>query len=116
MLGLNTINVFAQANTWLPLGSGLSNGTNGNIYAITSFNGKIIIGGSFTQAGGINAKNIASYDPALNTFSALGTGITGTVYSLTTRGSELIAGGLITQAGSTNVNNIARWNGSTWLA
>jgi len=107
--------VFAQA-TWQPMGSGLNNGTNGNVYAITSFNGKIIVGGSFTRAGNVTVQNIASYDPATNSWSALSTGIVGEVYALTTRSGELIAGGLITQAGSTNVNNIARWNGTNWLS
>jgi len=106
----------AQAYTWQALGSGLQNGTNGNIYAITSFNGKIIYGGSFTQAGSVSANNIAAYDPATNTWSALSTGIVGEVHSLTVRSGELIAGGLFTQAGITSVSNIARWNGSNWLA
>ena len=109
---------YSQTYTWEPLGSGTSNGngTNGYVYAITSFNGKIIYGGSFTQAGGVNAQNIASYDPATNSWSAISTGINGEVKSLTVRGSELIAGGDFNQAGITAVNNIARWNGSNWLA
>jgi len=113
-----TITGYAQTNTWEPLGSGTTsgNGTNGHVYAITSYNGKIIFGGSFTQAGGVNAQNIAQYDPATNTWSAISTGITGEVKALTVRGSELIAGGDFTQAGITSVNNIARWNGSNWLA
>ncbi len=109
---------YSQTYTWEPLGSGTSNGngTNGYVYAITSYNGKIIYGGSFTQAGGVNAQNIASYDPATNSWSAISTGINGEVKSLTVRGSELIAGGDFIQAGITAVNNIARWNGSNWLA
>ncbi|MBE2217905.1 MAG: T9SS type A sorting domain-containing protein [Ignavibacteria bacterium] len=109
---------YAQTNTWEPLGSGTTNGngTNGHVYAITSFNGKIIFGGSFTQAGGVNAQNIAQYDPATNTWSPISTGITGEVKALTVRGSELIAGGEFNQAGITAVNNIANWNGSNWLA
>ena len=107
---------FAQAYTWQAMGNGLQNGTNGNVYAITSFNGKIIVAGTFTQAGGINAQNIAQYDPATNTWSTLSTGINGEVGALTVRNSELIAGGLFTQAGITAVSNIARWNGTNWLA
>lgn len=109
---------YSQTYTWEPLGSGTSNGngTNGHVYAITSYNGKIIYGGSFTQAGGINAQNIASYDPVTNTWSAISNGINGEVKALTVRGSELIAGGDFNQAGITAVNNIARWNGSNWLA
>lgn len=108
--------VIAQNHTWQAMGSGLLNGTNGDVHAITSYNGKIIVGGLFTQAGGINAQNIAAYDPATNTWSALSTGINGEVKALTVRGPELIAGGFFSQAGITNVSNIARWNGSNWLA
>ena len=106
----------AQAYTWQALGNGLQNGTNDTVLAITSFNGKIIYGGTFTQAGGINAQNIAAYDPATNTWSALSTGIVGEVHALTVRSGELIAGGLFTNAGGTSVSNIAKWNGSSWSA
>ena len=60
--------IFSQAYTWQPLGSGLINGTNDTVKAITSFNGKIIYGGNFSQAGGISAQNIAAYDPVTNTW------------------------------------------------
>ncbi len=115
LISVGNMQSFAQANTWQALGSGLQNGTNGNVYSITSYNGNIIVGGTFTQAGGINAQNIAGYDPATNTWSALSTtGINGEVKSLTVRGSELIAGGQFTNAGGISVSNIAKWNGSTW--
>ncbi|MEO8514321.1 MAG: carboxypeptidase regulatory-like domain-containing protein [Ignavibacteria bacterium] len=116
LICIGTINGYAQAYTWQPLGSGLQNGTNGNVYAITSFNGKIIVGGTFTQAGGVNALNIAAYDPATNTWSALSSGITGEVDALTFFGTDLIAGGLFTNAGGTAVSNIAKWNGTVWSA
>ena len=114
LISIGSMQVFAQAYTWQAMGNGLQNGTNGNVYAITSFNGKIIAGGTFTQAGGVNAQNIAAYDPATGIWSPLGSGIVGEVSALTVRNSELIAGGLITQAGGNSVNNIARWNGSAW--
>ncbi len=115
LICIGTMQIYAQAYTWQAMGNGLQNGTNGNVYAITSFNGKIIVAGTFTQAGGVNAQNIVQYDPATNTWSALSTGINGEVGALTVRNSELIAGGLFTQAGITAVSNIARWNGSNWF-
>lgn len=108
--------LFTQGYTWQELGTGLQNGTNGYVYAITSFNGKIIFGGSFTQASGVPAVNIAAYDPTTNTWSPLGAGINGNVYALSVYNGVLIAGGFFTQAGITSVNNIARWNGTNWLA
>ncbi|NOS84077.1 MAG: T9SS type A sorting domain-containing protein [Ignavibacteria bacterium] len=114
ILSVYSIALNAQNHTWQAMGSGLLNGTNGDVHAITSYNGKIIVGGTFTQAGGVNAQNIASYDPVTGTWSALSTGINGEVKALTVRGPELIAGGFFSQAGITNVNNIARWNGTNW--
>jgi len=116
---LNTAFVFSQAFTWQPLGEASSNnnGTNGNVYAVTSYNGKIIVGGLFTQAGGpggVSASNIAEFDPVTSTWSSLGSGINGEVHALTVRGGELIAGGLFTTAGGSSANNVARWNGTTW--
>lgn len=116
ILSVYSIAVNAQNHTWQAMGSGLLNGTNGDVHAITSYNGKIIVGGLFTQAGGVSAQNIASYDPATGNWSALSTGINGEVKALTVRGPELIAGGFFSQAGITNANNIARWNGTNWLA
>ena len=106
--------LYGQANTWEPLGTGLLNGTNGNIYAVTSFNGKIIAGGQFTQAGGISVNNIAAYDTLTGSWSALGQGVNGEVHSLSVYAGTLVAGGQFTQAGGNNANNIARWNGIVW--
>ena len=108
ILCLSSWRVYSQAYTWQELGGGLQNGTNGNVYAITAFNGKIIYGGLFTRAGSITVSNIAAYDPSANTWSALGTGLNGEVKSLTVSGSDLIVGGFFTQAGIVNANNVAR--------
>ncbi len=116
ILSITTLQVFSQANTWQALGSGLVNGTNDDVNAITSFNGKIIFGGTFTQAGGVNAQNIAAYDPATNTWAPLGAGVNGEVKSLTVYNNELVAGGSFTQAGGVPAQNIAKWNGTNWLA
>lgn len=108
--------IISQTNTWQTLGTGLQNGTNDTVYAITSYNGKIIYGGNFTRAGSVNVQNIAAYDPVTNTWSALGAGVNGEVKALTVSGSDLIVGGSFTQAGITNANRVARWNGTNWSA
>ncbi len=115
-LSLNTIGILAQAFTWEQLGIGLNNGTNDTVNAITSYNGKIIAGGLFTQAGGVNASNIAMYDTLTRSWSALGSGINGEVYALAVYNGNLIAGGQFTVAGGVSANNIAMYNGSVWQA
>jgi hypothetical protein len=112
LLGLNAAIVSSQTYTWMPMGSGLNNGTNGNTYAVTLFNGKMIYGGSFTYAGGVNVNNIAACDPVSNQWSALGTGISGEVKSLIVYNNELYAAGEFSSPG----NNIAKWNGTSWQA
>lgn len=108
--------IISQAYTWQSLGSGLLNGTNNSVKAITSFNGKIIYGGNFSMAGGVNVQNIAAYDPVNNTWSALGAGVNGEVKALFVSGSDLIAGGSFTQAGIINASHVAKWNGTNWSA
>lgn len=110
LLGLNAVIVFSQAYTWMPLGSGSSNGTNGNTYAAALFNGKLVCGGSFTVAGGVNVNNIAAYDPVTEQWSALGNGVNGEIKALFVYSGFLYAGGQFSSPG----NNIARWDGNTW--
>lgn len=112
LLGMNAAIVFSQAYTWMPLGSASNNGINDTAYAITSFNGKVIYGGNFSVAGGVNVNNIAAYDPVTNSWSALGNGINGEVKALIVFNNQLYAGGQFSSPG----NNIARWNGTTWLS
>lgn len=111
-LSANSASLFSQTYTWMPLGSSINNGTNGNVYAVASFNNQIICGGIFTNAGGVSVSNVASYNPATQTWTALGGGINGEVNALFVFNGELYAGGQFTSPG----NNIARWNGSSWSA
>jgi hypothetical protein len=110
ILGLNAATVFSQAYTWKPLGNGINNGTSDTTYAVTSYNGKLIYGGRFSAAGGVNVNNVAAYDPVTNQWSALGSGINGQVKALIVYNGNLYAGGEFLNPG----NNIAVWNGSTW--
>ena len=105
-----TATLNSQGYTWRQLGSPSVNGTNGYVFAITIYNGRIIVGGSFNTAGGLQANNIASYDPVTQLWSPLGAGISGEVKTLAVYGGQLYAGGQFNSPGS----NIARWNGSTW--
>lgn len=81
---------------------------------------RLVIGGTFTVAGGIQASNIAQWDGV--NWLPIGTGIKGpnvvpSVRSLAIASDgSLIAGGTFETAGETAANNIARWNGGQWLA
>jgi hypothetical protein len=101
----------------------VSGGNPTTVYALTTLSdGKLVVAGQFTTAGGVPANNIAVYDPADGEWSALGSGISGGldqtyVYTLTTLpDGDIIAGGRFTQAGGVAVNGIARWDGLAWSA
>lgn len=100
------------SNTWDSVGNGL----NGPVYAIGSYNGNLVIGGSFTNAGGnTNANYLAML--VGNTWTNLGAGINGYVNAIATCGSNLFVGGFFTAIGAnTNAQFIAQWNGRMWSA
>ncbi len=51
------------AQNWLPTGNGTNNGFNGGV-ALQTYNGKLIAGGAFNQAGTVNARGVAMWDGA----------------------------------------------------
>jgi len=123
-----TVNSIARwdGSAWHAFGSGVS----GGVRSLTTWDpdgdgplsAQLVVGGSFTTAGGENVNNIAVWNGAA--WQALGSGTNGTVWSLTTwdpdgdgpLSPQLLAGGQFTTAGGETVNNIAVWNGSAWQA
>ncbi|HKQ50110.1 MAG TPA: immunoglobulin domain-containing protein [Phycisphaerae bacterium] len=91
----------------------------GSVGAFTLYGDDVIMGGSFTDAGGVAANNIVAWNGSA--FFALGAGIgnPGGVSALTAYydglNYDLITGGLFTTAGGKSANHLARWNGSAWI-
>ncbi|MBL7127983.1 MAG: T9SS type A sorting domain-containing protein [Ignavibacteria bacterium] len=108
VLFVTSFNV-SQAQDFAALGSGL----NGSVYAVTEFNGDLIVGGYFTLAGGTSANRIAKWDGS--NWSELGSGLNGSVYALKVYNADLYAGGYFSTAGGAPANNIAKWNGTSWI-
>ena len=110
------------SGTWEPLGSGAQNGVNAGVTTIAIDSaGRVYVGGYFTQAGGVSANRVASFDPATNTWSALGTGaqngVNSFVNALAIDGSgKVYVGGEFTQAGGVSANYVARFDPltNTW--
>ena len=92
-----------DGSTWAPLGTGL----NAHSFALALYENKLIAGGEFSSAGGVNVSNIAAWNGSA--WSALGTGTNNAVGTLTSFGNSLIAGGFFTTAGGDSVNYIAVW-------
>ncbi len=109
---------------WVP-GIG-SLGLSGRANALAALpGGDVIVGGSFTTAGGVPARNIARYSPTTGgggVWSALGSGIDNPVYALAVMpDGDVIAAGDFTTAGGVSAHNIARYSqtsegGGVWSA
>ena len=87
-------------------------GVNGNVWATAVWNGRLIVGGDFTVAGGVAANGVAAWDGS--NWYPLGLGIIGSVWALTGYDGKLIAGGNFDSAGGIPANNISSWDGSSW--
>lgn len=92
-----------------------------NAFAIGP-DGALYVGGYFTNAGGVAARNIAkaSWNPDTQvwTWSSLGQGVSNglnnRVEALAFRGSNLYVGGSFSQAGNKTAWRLAKWDGSSW--
>jgi len=74
--------------SWEPVGSGI---TGTRVSDLVVYDGKLIACGTFTQAGGIPASNIAAWDGT--TWSALGSGVNHGVVGMALYNGELIVTG-----------------------
>lgn len=113
---------------WSLLGSGVT-GCSGLlcrpiIYALDTMDNKLVVGGNFTHAGGIAAKNIAVWDSTTETWSALGDGLYGCTgmgcvteaSAILVKDNTIFAGGKFITAGSVTANNVAYYSNSDWHA
>jgi hypothetical protein len=74
-----------------------------------------IVGGKFTQAGGVSANFIARWNGAA--WSPLGAGTNGWVNCIATLpDGSIVAGGEFTSAGGFPAGRVAQWDGKTWQA
>ncbi len=96
---------------WEPLGAGVD-GDASHVECLTVFNGELIAGGDFLNAGGQPANYIARWDGS--SWQPLGSGLTGRALCLAVYNGELIAGGVFSGAGGQPASNIARWDGTSW--
>lgn len=97
-------NVVFAATMWDPDGAG-------------PLPARVVVGGSFTHAGGAPANRIAMWDPATNAWSAFGAGMDNVVQCLAVMpNGDLVAGGQFSTAGGIPGQGIARWNGTAWSA
>jgi hypothetical protein len=96
------------------------NGLSGNALALGTYAGKLIVGGSFNNAGNTaGTRRVAAWNGT--DWEALGEGVDNQVRSIGEYNGELIIGGRFVNAtnpggGAITVNRIASWNGTAWSA
>ncbi|MCA9278443.1 MAG: hypothetical protein H6815_07265 [Phycisphaeraceae bacterium] len=107
---------------YIPAASG---GTNGPIHTMVLWNQEaagpnrsiLVLGGDFTEAGGTDANNIATFDFQTGEWNTLGAGTNGVVSAVTLLADKsLVAAGDFTIAGSAPAKRVARWDGFQWHA
>ena len=103
-------------------------GCNDRVCALTVYDGDLIAGGFFTEAGDVPVARIARWDG--HTWQPLGQGVAGEreytdttggsiifpphVLALTVYAGDLIAAGSFSEAGGQTAHSIARWDGAAW--
>jgi hypothetical protein len=79
---------------------------------------QLIVGGSFSSAGGVGANRIARYSESISVLNsgwfAMGSGFNSTVLAIERFNNATYAGGVFTASGGTTVNRIARFDGTNW--
>jgi len=109
-----------DGTSWSPLVSGGVNGVSGMVFALAVYDSgsgpKLYAAGSFLNAGGQLANNIARWGPS--GWEAFTNGAAGYPQALTVfddgSGPKLIVAGQFPQIGSVFVNNIASYDGSVF--
>lgn len=94
-----------DGNAWAPLGTGVDN----YVRALGKYNGNIIVGGDFLNAGSVPASKIAKWNPTTSTWSAMGSGMNDYVKAIEVYNGELYAGGPFTTADGLPRSCVARW-------
>lgn len=113
-----------DGTAWSALSGAIGTGVNGTVTTLAAYDDgggeELLIGGSFSTAGGVTANNIAGWDGS--EFSALSgpsaTGTSGEVRDLAVwddgGGAKLYAAGFFTHAGGLTANRVAAWDGTQW--
>ncbi len=108
-----------DGTNWHALGVGVGYYIGGLTPAVNVLglrNGLFYAGGSFANAGGVPAANIAVWNGS--GWAALGAGaangVNGEVSALAFLGNDLYVGGNFSTAGGVSAFGVARWNGVAW--
>ena len=99
------------AESWTDVGG---TALSSNVFAFGLYNGELVVGGEFTDAGGDpDADMIAKWNGTA--WSDVGGGLSSKVFALAVYNGELYVGGEFVEAGGvSDADRIAKWNGTAW--
>jgi hypothetical protein len=89
-------------------------GPDGPITAMVAYAGNLVVGGGFSNVGGVSAPHVALFDGS--EWHPLAAGLDGDVNDLAVLGNDLYAVGPFEHAGDLEASHVARWDGSAWHA
>ncbi len=97
--------------------NGVTNGgAASQVYAMAVSGSDIYVGGSFSQAGGVAANNIARWSMITHLWYALGGGALGQVYAILVSGTSVYVGGSFNDLNGQSAWSLGRWDlvAQTW--
>lgn len=102
-----------DVGAWLEAGEGL----NARAWSFLRQGDSVVVGGTFTSAGGQSANRVVRWDG--ENWTPFGNGLNGGVLALAEFNGQIIAGGGFTRAvgdSATEILRVARWDGTAWRA
>jgi hypothetical protein len=104
-----------DGSSWAPLGPGVEGTSIASVWALAApSETELYVGGRFTHAGTVPAKNIARWDGSI--WSGLGSGTNLMVWALAAQPEDILVGGEFLSAGGISVNHVARYSEAGWSA
>lgn len=91
----------------------VSNGLQGSVLKLISFQGKIYAGGAFMNNDSTNTLfSIAYYES--DSWHSMGSGIAGVVSTMSVYNNQLFVGGAFSLVNGEEMFNLVKWTGSEW--
>jgi trimeric autotransporter adhesin len=99
---------------WLDVGGGISDSGNyAPVWSMNTFSNELYVGGGFSHAGGILARNIAKWDGT--NWCGLGSQVQPLINCFAILNNELYIGGGFWYIDSVLYNRIAKWTGGSYV-
>jgi trimeric autotransporter adhesin len=115
----DTVNGLARWNgvAWTGIGGGVWNAPApesecARVRALISFQGQLVVGGSFDHAGGMAIHNLAQWNGT--SWSRMGSGFMGEVWALAIHDGALVAAVDFYNTGQTQLQGVLQWDGNEW--